>query len=548
MTTINYKASKTGAKLHASNKVVRGFLGPVGNGKSVTCITEILRLARDQYPNDKGVRKSRWAIIRNTNSQLETTTLNTWKQWVPERISPINRSYPITTKFIQPIKEDRTVIELEVIFLALDRPDDVKKLLSLEVTGVFINEAREIPYAIVKAARERIGRYPSQVDGYTDNPELNYLAPRWEESELDMSSEIDRGLLGKYKPCKRKSVIMDTNPPDTDHWWYQLAEEGCLRKSDNKEFARRETSRIFDFFRGPAPLLKENGEYIPNPEAENINFLPGGYQYYLDMIAGNTEDHINVQVLGNYGVLMDGKPVYPQYNDRIHCPEEHFMPISGFDICLGWDFGLTPACIIGQMTDTGQVRIIAELVSDDMDVRQFARDVVKPYVQKHFSDYQIGFSYADPAGNNRGEGEGKASIGILNDSYIDNNNGDIIQPLNMGFTTEPAPTNDPTKRLDATRSFLMKMTGGGEPGFVIDKRCKTLRKGFQGGYKYKRIQVGGSDDRFRDVPDKDKYSHPHDALQYLALGFVGGYVNINSSFDEAFDLLHEDTEHSGGYY
>ena len=95
----------------------------------------------------------------------------------------------------------------------------------------------------------------------------------------------------------------------------------------------------------------------------------------------------------------------------------------------------------------------------------------------------------------------------------------------------------------------MKMTGGGEPGFVIDKRCKTLRKGFQGGYKYKRIQVGGSDDRFRDVPDKDKYSHPHDALQYLCLGFVGGHINLNQSFDDAYDLLYDDYSSGGnGYY
>ena len=42
-------------------------------------------------------------------------------------------------------------VELEVIFLALDRPEDVKKLLSLELTGVWVNEAREIPKSIIDA-------------------------------------------------------------------------------------------------------------------------------------------------------------------------------------------------------------------------------------------------------------------------------------------------------------------------------------------------------------------------------------------------------------
>lgn len=494
---------------------------------------EMLRLAADQWPNNKGVRKTRWAIIRNTNPELRTTTLNTWKQWIPEQISPIVMHPIITTKFIKPVKSDGTVIEMEVYFLALDRPDDVKKLLSMELTGAFINEAREMAYAIVKGARERIGRYPSHVDGYEDTD--TYKAPRDED--------------GNIQPCKRKVLLMDTNPPDTDHWWYQLAEEGCLKKSQNKPLARTMTAEIFDFFRGPAPLiLEEDGTYTPNPDAENIAFLPGGYQYYLDMIAGNTEDHINVQVLGNYGVLMDGKPVYPKYNDRLHCAEKHFGAIPGFDICLGWDFGLTPACIIGQQTETGQVRIITELISEDMDVRHFARDIVKPYLQRNFSDFNIGFSLGDPSGSFRGEGEGKSAIKILNDEYIENDFGDVIVPLDMGFITEPAPTNDPTRRLDAVNSFLIRLVGNGEPGLVLDKRAKVLRKGFQGGYAYKRVQVGGSEDRFRDTPDKNKYSHPHDGCQYLCLGFVGGYVSANSSFEEAYDMLYNDATESTGYY
>lgn len=511
---INYRAEPTAAEFHASDKLVRGFLGPVGNGKSVTCIMEMLKISHEQWPNSRGVRKTRWAVIRNTNPELRTTTLNTWKQWIPESISPVVMHPIITTKLIQSIKNDGTSIEMEVYFVALDKPDDVKKLLSMELTGVFINEAREMPYAIVKAARERIGRYPSRIDGYESTD--SYKAPE--------------------DPCRRKVLIMDTNPPDSDHWWYQLAEEGCLKKAENKPLARKRVAEIFGFFRGVPPLIKqEDGEYEPNPEAENIKNLPGGYQYYLDMIAGNTEDHINVQVLGNYGVISSGKPVYPRYSDRIHCAKEHFLPIEGIPICLGWDFGLTPACIIGQITDTAQVRIIAELTTDDMHVREFARDVVKPYLQKHFSKFKIGFSLADPAGNNRGEGEGKSSIGILNDAYVDNEDGDVIQPLNMGFTTDGAPTNDPTKRQDAVNAFLIKLAGG-EPGFIMDKRCKVLRKGFQGGYCYKRVQAGGVEDRYREVPNKDHHSHPHDGLQYLCLGFVGGYVQeVESDNDPHYD-------------
>jgi hypothetical protein len=107
--------------------------------------------------------------------------------------------------------------------------------------------------------------------------------------------------------------------------------------------------------------------------------------------------------------------------------------------------------------------------------------------------------------------------------------GDILQPLTMGFETEPAPTNDPTKRIDAVNSYIIKLVDG-EPGYLLSKSCQMLRKGKIGGYQYKRVQVSG-EARFKDKPDKNKYSHPADAEQYMALGFAGGYV-VESNYDE----------------
>lgn len=524
---INYKASRTAAKFHASDKIVRGFKGPVGNGKSVACIMEMIRLACLQWPNVNGVRKSRWAIIRNTNPELRTTTLNTWKQWVPEELAPVVTMPFIRTTFKQKIKEDGTVVEMEVIFLALDKPKDVKKLLSLEVTGIFINESKEIPYAVVKAARERIGRYPANIDGYQDHHDgsgkITYEGPK--QYDADGNQCYDEKGKPIYEPCRRKALLMDTNPPDTDHWWYQLAEEGHLKGVKNKEKAKAQTAEIFEFFNGPAPLLIDGDDYIENPKAENIKFLPGGFNYYFDMIAGNTFDHINVQVLGNYGMIKDGKAVYPSYSDHTHCPhlKKPLMPIKGVPLGLGWDFGLTPCCVITQMTSTGQLLVLKELVSEEMDVRRFARDIVKPFLQDKLTDFEIGFSVGDPAGNNRGEGEGKTAIGILNDDFIDNDDGDMLVPLRMGFATDMAPTQDPTRRLDAVNSFLIKMVDG-EPGLVLAQRCEVLRKGFMGGYAYKRMAMGGTEERYKDKPDKGKYSHIHDALQYACCAHAGGFI------------------------
>lgn len=488
-------------------------MGPVGNGKSVCCINEALRLSFDQWPNAQGVRKSRGVIVRNTGPELRTTVLNTWKQWVPESIAPIVLHPVISCTLKQPLS-DGTSVEMEVYFLAMDSDKDVKKLLSLEATWIFLNESKELTFSVVKAARERIGRYPSTIDGYQDTPK--YKAPRGDD--------------GKIQPCKRKALLMDTNPPGDDHWWYQLAEEGCLRDAKDKDNARAQVEEVFDFFRGPAPLLLDDGKYVPNPLAENIENLPGGYKYYLDMLAGNTEEHVNVMVLGNYGTLAEGRPVYPKYNDRVHCPEEGAKAVKGLPIGLGWDFGLTPALVIGQLTPNGQLRTIAELVSEDTDARTFARDVAKPFLAKYFKGFEISHSYGDPAGNNRGEGEGKSAIGILNDDYIDN--GD--EALDLGFYTEPAPTNDPTQRIDAVARFMTRMVDG-EPGYVLNRPCTTLRKAKQGAYCYKRIAVAGREGQYRDKPDKNKFSHASDAEQYMALGFVSGYIADSAENDSNYE-------------
>lgn len=531
---IDYYAETTASNFHKSMKVVRGIMGPVGSGKSVTCLMEGLMISSLQEPNDKGIRKTRGAIVRNTYEQLSTTTLNTYKQWIPEFISPIVK-HPMITTTLKQLLGDGTRMEMEVYFLSLDRDEDVRKLLSMEITWLFANEARELVYAVIKAARERIGRYPAEIDGYSDvwkDGKLIYDAPK--ERNPDGTPALDEDGEVIYTPCTRKALLLDTNPCDDDHWWYQLAEEGCLRKSENKDFDQSEVARVFDFFRIPSPLIKhKDGTYTPNPGAENIKHLPGRYQYYLDMIAGNAPDHINVMVLGNYGTIQEGKPVYRRYNDVLHCGT--VKPIKSLPLCLGWDYGLTPSVIGGQLTDTGQMRVIFELVSDDMNVRQFARDVVKPFLQMNFAGYRVGFSLADPAGNNRGEGEGKTATGILNDDYVDSHNDTA---LNMGFTTDDAPTNDPPKRIDAVEQFMIKLVDRGEPGYIADKSCKVLRKGKIGAYHYKKVRAPGQDERFREAPDKNYASHPADAEQYLALGFVGGYV-----VDYDPDDYDEETQH-----
>ncbi|BCV04223.1 MAG: hypothetical protein CM15mV81_280 [uncultured marine virus] len=78
---------------------------------------------------------------------------------------------------------------------------------------------------------------------------------------------------------------------------------------------------------------------------------------------------------------------------------------------------------------------------------------------------------------------------------------------------------------------------------MIDRRCATLIKGFQGGYCYRRMQVSG--ERYDDKPEKNMYSHIHDALQYMMLGCVKDEFDVwtetSQSFQckKGFDILED---------
>ena len=100
----------------------------------------------------------------------------------------------------------------------------------------------------------------------------------------------------------------------------------------------------------------------------------------------------------------------------------------------------------------------------------------------------------------------------------------------LGMNCEAANTNDLDIRFEAVRGFLTRMFKG-VPGFKLHKRCKILRKGFNSGYHFKRVQVTG-EAKYVDKPNKNRYSHPHDALQYLCM-WVNGDSVATVSFDRS---------------
>src|SRR5210317_2117830 len=475
--SINFQYKPEGQILKSfmkSDDFFRGLRGPVGSGKSVSCCIEIFRRALLQNKNEQGVRKSRWAVIRNTNPQLKTTTIKTWLDWFPEDTwGNFAWSVPYTHKII---KGD---IDVEVIFLALDRPEDVKKLLSLELTGVWVNEAREIPKSIIDACTMRVGRYPSMRDG----------GATW------------------------YGVIADTNAPEEDHWWPIMAGDVPIPDHIPREQAKMlVTPDNWRFFTQPAGMVEvkssegELEDYVPNKEAENQKHMMKSY--YPNLIRGKTKSWIDVYVMNRLGHIQDGKPVYPMFASEVHIAEEEIPVAAGHPVYVGVDFGLTPAAVFGQKV-RGRWFLQSEIVAIDMGIVRFA-EVLRNELAIRFAAASEVIIYGDPAGDFRAQTDESTPFHILRGA---------------GLRAFPAPSNSVDLRLEAVSSQLTKMVEG-KPALLIDRRCPQLIKGFEGGYAYKRMQVSG--ERFDDKPDKNMFSHVHDAAQYLFLGAGEGRALMNS--------------------
>jgi hypothetical protein len=477
-------------EFHKSNAFIRGLMGPVGSSKSSACCLEIFSRACEQRPYE-GVRKSRWLVIRNTYPMLKSTTIKTWTEWFPEPICRMKWDAPITGTLKFPLP-DKTTVDAEVIFMALDSQEDISsKLRSFEVTGVWLNEASEMDKAALDMSSQRVGRFPPAKWGVTT----------W------------------------SGVIMDTNPPDSDHWWYKLAEERDERELEAITTALRlhgginANQKLVEFFKQPGGLLYEAGEYKPNPKAENVENLPGKHGYYFRQLVGKDPEWIKVFVLGQYGVVVSGNPVYKEYNDALHCQE--VAPYRHLPLLLGFDYGGTPACVIGQMSPKGQLIILDELCSQGESIESFTDDVLKPFLATNYPDWFTKHwkgkgsssaiqAWGDPAGNKGSETDAKTCFMSL---------------AEKGIICFPAFTNEVIARHQAVKRFLNKMVDG-KPALQLSPRCGMLRRGFLGKYCFERVQVTGKS-IFRDKVDKrNPYSHPHDALQYLAMG-VTQVENVN---------------------
>lgn len=279
-------------------------------------------------------------------------------------------------------------------------------------------------------------------------------------------------------------VTLDMNPSDPDNWVYKVFEED---QPAGHKLYRQPSGR--------------------SPQGENRAAI--SRETYEKMAAQNAHrpDWVRRMVDGLKGFSREGEPVYDEYDDQKHCGDEELEPLPGLGLRLGFDQGVRgPAMVVSQWTPSGQLRVLDEYCPGRIGPTGFARGA-KLLLAERYRGFRIERATGDPRGFDGSDEE----HGDLSFFQTVGNVMDIV--------ITPAESNELDPRQDAVRQLLRYTISAGKPAFRLSRRAKMLRKGFNSHYRYRKRR--GGKNKTDPVPEKNEYSNPHDALQYISLDLVG---------------------------
>lgn len=135
MSQIEFSYSPQGPTLeqYLLSREQRTFIcGPLGSSKTNASCWKVFRVMIDQAPDANGVRKTRIAAIRNTYPDLFGTTIKDWLEMFEGLGRFVKGGLEPPTHHLRFELDDGTTVDAEMIFLALDRAEHVKKLRALK--------------------------------------------------------------------------------------------------------------------------------------------------------------------------------------------------------------------------------------------------------------------------------------------------------------------------------------------------------------------------------------------------------------------------------
>lgn len=464
-----YNAPPTISQFLSSDSFGRLIWGPVGSGKTTACIVEAARRMAQQAPSPfDGKRYSRFAIIRQSLKDAKATVLKDVRGWFG---SIADWKVSESTLYL----EYGDVVS-EWPFIPLDEPDDVKRLLSLQLTGAYVNECIETDIDLLSDIAGRCGRYPNNDLG----------ACSWSGVWCDTNAPILNTPWANF---------ID-NPPNE----WQVFHQPGGHTLDAENLAH----------------LNQTAETMLLPEDDPVR-IAQGRGYYNRLLSMGTPDYIRRYVWSQFGRDPAGAAVFAESFKYDYHVSDNLEPVYSRMLVVGQDFGRSPWSVICQLDHSGRLLVLEEVpgkgpTGENVGLQQHVQQNLIPILASERYAGRPVAVVGDPSG-------------IAKDSIFELNSFDLLK--SCGLNAQPAPTNELDPRLRGVEGFLVRQVGGG-PAIVFDRaRCPTLVAAMNGQYKFgvRPDQSGGT--FVKDVPEKlHPWSDIADALQYVCLvaGNQGAYA------------------------
>lgn len=425
---INFQPGPVVQSFIAGREFFKILMGPVGGGKSTGALFDLFDRSLNQVPYNN-VRRTKHIILRNTSAQLTSTVKPLIDQWFVTLTNGALGSWRVTDKTFEMKARlpDDTVLHTEFILQHADTPDDVRRLLSLECSSAWIEEAREVNEEIVQGLQGRVNRFPNRASGGVTYP----------------------------------GVIASTNPPPLGTYWH-----GLISKPP----------KGVGVYIQPAALLPDGRL---NPDAENLNNLAP--DYYENLISGRSEQWLEVYLMNRFGAGEYGNPVFRStFKRSFHVADSELQPImqSIQPLIVGCDNGLTAAAVFMQQDMRGRLNVLGEAFvpeGDTMGFETFLDRILLPQLTARFPFKRENVVFVmDPACWQRSQ---------VNEATI----AQAVQ--RRGYTPVKATTNDPEKRIAAVEALLSRQIDGAA-GLLIDPRCTHTIAALDWGYRYRKSSSG----------------------------------------------------------
>lgn len=463
-----------------SSALIRALVGPYGSGKTTTCLMDQVFHCIAAPRGLDGVRRWYALCLRDTYRELYKTVIKSWHDWFPPEVGEWAGGQDRPAMHKIRFRDDFGPAEFTAEFAAIPDTGIEKWLDGFQASSIFINSMPSAHPDVLTYAPGRVKRYPPR---RLYRNEAEFLAHDFH-------------------------VAGDANKTDVDHWFYKR----FFELPDTAEYLERARAANIDPAKFQALYDMPGGL---DPAAENTANL--AKTYYTDLLL-NEEWWVNIYVHNQWGPSRNGEAVYTRFREKRHKAARDFEADPNYELMVGLDAGTStggrPSAVFFQDV-RGQIRVIDELFADRQGPTAFANLLAAKMAEPHLRNHAGVRAWCDPSAF---YGHDESSREDLAHTWL------AVVEAKTGLSIECPESNELEGfRLETVRQLLKEPLAepgmmGSEFAFLISPRCRLLIGGFNSGYKYKLIKndpLGGK------TPAKNKYSHPHDALQHGVTGYFG---------------------------